>query len=224
MKEVKKKKIKIKLIIIYCLSVLFLILCIHIVIEVIVANTNNRPPSILGISVSYVPTASMEPTIKTGDYVMFTSTSFDKVNVDHIIVYYSKDNDIFIIHRVVEKFSDYLITKGDNNPIADQERVLPEMICGRYVTTLGFLSIFQGGINSNIIFFILIVIFVLMIIMQALSAYLKSKSDKLKEEQEKKKELVREELRKQILEEELAKIKEAKLKEEESKEKDPSNS
>ena len=67
MEETKDKKFKIKSFIGYTLSILFLVMCLYIVIEVIVANSNNRPPSVFGLSVSYVPTASMEPTINSGD-------------------------------------------------------------------------------------------------------------------------------------------------------------
>ena len=55
----------------YVVSMLSILLCLYITIEVINANTNNRPPKIFGLSVSYVPTPSMEPTIKTGSYIMF---------------------------------------------------------------------------------------------------------------------------------------------------------
>lgn len=212
--EENKKKISVKKIIGYSLSLLCLILCLYITIEIIVANNNHRPPNILGISVSYVPTQSMEPTIHSGDYIMFTKANFEDVNVNDIVIYYSNDNDIFIVHRVIEKYSDYLVAKGDNNPISDTEKVLPAMVCGKYLTTVSFLNIFQGGINSNAIFFILIGIFVIMIGMQVAQYYIKSKSDKLKEEKEKKKKDAMEELRKEILEEELRKLREAKEKNE----------
>ncbi len=209
--EEKKKKIKKKTIITYIISFLCLALCLYITIEIISANSNKRPPNILGISVSYVPTNSMEPTIHTGDYIMFTRVGIDDVHNGDIIIYRSEKSDIFIVHRVIEISSNengkYLITKGDNNPSADSEKVYAHMVCGRFVTTLSFMGIFKGGINTNIIFVILVVIFVLMIAMQVFSIVMKSKNDKLKEEREKKKELLPGELRKEILAEEIAKIK-----------------
>ena len=221
MEEVKKKKrSKKRTIITYVISFLCLALCLYIVIEIINANSNNRPPSIFGVSVSYVPTDSMEPTINKGDYIMFTKANFSSVSEGDIIIYRSS-KDIFIVHRIVDRGVDskgaYFITKGDNNPVADTERIYASMICGKFVTTLSFMALFNGGINTNIIFAILVVIFVLMIGMQGFSIYMKYKNDKLKEEQEKKKSILREELRKEILAEEIAKMKEAK-KEEEKKE------
>ena len=191
----------------YIVSFLCLILCLYITVEVIVANTNNRPPSVFGVSVSYVPTESMEPTIEAGDYVMFTKVNFDDVKVDDIVVYKSSD-DGFIIHRVIEKNSDYLICKGDNNPLEDKEVVTSSMLFGRYVTTLGFMQIFTGGINKNLIFFILILIFILMMIMQGVSIYIKSKTENVKKKHDEEMNLLREELKKEILAEELKKLRE----------------
>ena len=201
------KKGSIKNIVGYVISFLCLILCLYITIEVIVANTSNRPPSVFGVSVSYVPTESMEPTIEAGDYVMFTKVNFDDVKVDDIVVYRASDNR-FIIHRVVEKTNDYLVCKGDNNPIEDKEVVTPSMVYGRYVTTLGFMQIFTGGINKNLIFFILIAIFILMMIMQGVSIYIKGKTDDVKKSHDEEMRLLREELKKEILAEELKKLKE----------------
>ena len=205
----KKKKGLVKTIIEYSLSFLCLFLCLYITIEVIRANTEGRPPRIFNISVSYVPTASMEPTINSNDYVMFVGADFNSVAVNDIIVYKSNTENKYIIHRVIEKYEDYLITQGDNNPIPDSEKITPDMVYGRYVMTLGLMStIFSGGISQIIIFIILVVIFVIMIIMQMVSIVIKNKTEKLKNDIEAEKEQLREELKKEILEEELRKIKE----------------
>ena len=201
-----KQESKIKRIASYVISILCLVLCIFITVEVIAANTQGRPPRVFGVSVSYVPTESMEPTIKAGEYVMYTKTSFNDVNVDDIIVY-KNSNDMFIIHRVIEKNSDYLIAKGDNNPVEDTENVTSDMVYGKYVMTIGILSIFSGGISKNLIFFILIIIFVIMIGMQIVSIVIKNKTDEVNKNIEEKKQVLIEQLKKEILEEELAKLK-----------------
>ena len=162
-KEKKEKKEPLyKKIIGYVVSMLCILLCLYITIEVINANTNNRPPRIFGLSVSYVPTPSMEPTIMTGSYIMFVQADFDSVNEGDIVVYYNDTEAKYIVHRIIEKNEETRIikTKGDNNSIADDIEVKPEMIYGKYLTTLGFMAIFSGGINQNLIFFILIIIFV----------------------------------------------------------------
>ena len=86
-----KKEPLYKKIIGYVVSMLCILLCLYITIEVISANTNNRPPRIFGLSVSYVPTQSMEPTIKAGEYIMFKQADFDSVEEGDIIVYYNSE-------------------------------------------------------------------------------------------------------------------------------------
>lgn len=204
----KKKKGLVHSIIEYILTFLSLLLCIYITTEVIVSNIEDRPPRIFNLSVSYVPTGSMEPTITSSSYVLFKKISFDDVEVGDIIVYKSNEQDKYIIHRVVEKYNDYLITKGDNNIISDTERITSDMVYGKYIMTLGFMSIFSGGISKNIVFFILIIIFILMIIMQIISILVKNKNEQIKKDIEIEKEKIKEELKKQILAEEIEKIKE----------------
>ncbi len=220
----KAKKTKKSTIIGYIVSILCLLLCLYITIEVIVANTNNRPPRIFNISISYVPTESMEPTINAGSYVMFTGVNQDNIKTgtgsileNHnnkdgdIIVFYNQKEDKFIIHRVVgiEEDNDgrYFITWGDNNIRTDELKVRDNMVYGKYVTTLGFMSIFSGGVNTNLIFFILVGIFVIMIAMQVIQVVLKNKTESVKKKAKIDKEALREELKKQILEEEIAKLK-----------------
>ncbi len=191
----------------YIVSFLCLFLCLFIVIEVIVANVNNRPPRVLGYSISYVPTRSMEPTIMAGDYVLYKKASFDDVEVDDIIVYKNSD-DVFVIHRVVEKFDSYLICQGDNNPIEDSDKIIDSMIFGKYIKTIGILSIFSGGISKNLIFLVIVLIFIVMIVMQVISIVIKNKTEKIKHDACEERKLMLEQLKQEILKEELAKLKE----------------
>ena len=238
MKKEKKPLTRKKLIfsiIGYVISFLCLILCIYIVTEVLVANNNKRPPRIFNLSVSYIPTGSMEPTIHKGSYVLFTKTGYNSTKIDDIIVYYSSEESKYIIHRVigivkngelygdsryetyydsVDKTIDHLICKGDANALADKVNVTKDILYGRYLTELKFMQIFSGGINSNIIFIVILVIFFLVIGMQISQIILKQKADKAKEDAEKAKEDMLSELRRQVLEEELMKIKNSKNSEE----------
>lgn len=208
MKKPEQSQKSVGRIISYCISMLCLILCIFITVEVINSNRQQRPPRIFGLSVSYVPTASMEPTISAGDYVMYGKTDFEDVNVGDIIVYKSSSG-MFIIHRVIEKNTEYLTTKGDNNAISDTERITPDMVYGKYIMTIRFLSIFSGGISKNLVFLILILIFTAMIVMQIISIVLKQKTEKLKKDSEADRKLLLEQLKKEILEEELEKLKQS---------------
>lgn len=235
MDENKKKKwLSTKNIILYVLSMLALVFCIYIVSSVIVANAQRRPPRIFGLSISYVPTESMEPVINSGDYVLFRQASYNEIKVNDIIVYYNKPQNKYIIHRVVAKYVDgvveskidgydsminlveteeknYLVTKGDNNGnVTDKIAVTNKLVYGKYLTVIGFMSIFSKGINQSFIYFILIAIFIVMIVMQTISIIIKKKADEAKKENENKeleKQKMLEELRQEILEEELAKLK-----------------
>ena len=228
----KEKKNKIGTIVSYVLSMLALVLCIYIVSAVIVGNTQRRPPRIFGLSISYVPTESMEPVISKQSYVLFGATSYDSCNLDDIIVYYNSKEDKFIIHRVVGKVVDgvletsakyyndrtinlvstteknYLIMMGDNNNnTTDSIAVTSNLVYGKFITGLSFMNIFSGGINQNLIFFILIGIFVITIGMQTAQVLLKKKTDEAKKKNQQSREQMLEELKQEILAEELAKLK-----------------
>ena len=76
--------------------------------------------------------------------------------------------------------------------------------------TLGFLSIFSGGISKNVVFTVLILIFLIMIIMQIVSIAIKNKADEIKKNTEEEKQLMLEKLKQEILAEELEKLKQQK--------------
>lgn len=190
------------------LTAVFFILCICIIFEVIIAGAEGRTPRFFGYSVSYVPTESMEPTIHANSYVLSHSTSFDKVDVGDIIIYKSETGR-FIIHRIIAKTSEYIICQGDNNPIADSEKIYPDMVRGEYIKTIKALGIFSGGVNQNLVYIGLTALFVILIITQIASMAIKSQTDALKKKAEqntKDKEILLQEMRNQILAEELEKL------------------
>lgn len=189
----------------YIFSIISLICCILITVEVISASNEARPPKIFGYSVSYVPTPSMEPYIMAGDYVLFKETTFSECGYNDVIVYRS-ESGMYIIHRIEEVHDGYFIVKGDNNVLPDDEHVTPEKVYAKYVTTIEALSIFSGGISKNAIFFILIIIFIILIGMQIASIVIKEKTDEINKETETEKKLLLERMRNEILQEELEKL------------------
>lgn len=185
------------------LTILSMALCLYVAIEVIVASNQNHPPRFFGVSISYVPTDSMVDTIQPGEYVLFTKVDAEDVQVGDIIVYRSKEGPMagnYIIHRVIEMKDGYFVTKGDHNPVADEEKITPDMVHGRFVCVLGFLSLF----NRNVIFVFLFIVFLLFVVLQAVSVYLKYQKEKIKSDN---KQIDLEKLKKEILEEELEKLK-----------------
>jgi len=212
----KEKKTKKSSIVLYFILGILLFLFAYVFTQVLVANINKRPPRVFGLSVSYVPTESMEPVIHKGDYVIFKSASFDDVQEQDIIVYYNpeginpetKTKGIYIIHRVIKKYDTYLETKGDNNMSADSIDVTKDLVIGKYIGKADFLkTIFSNGINHYIIYTIIIILLVVFFTLQIISILIKMKKEKLIEEKEKEKNLLREQMKNEILKEELEKLK-----------------
>lgn len=191
------------------LTILCMALCLYIAIGVIVASKQQKPPSFFGISISYVPTDSMEDTIMTGDYVLFKKADYEDVGKNDIIVYRSKEGPMagqFIIHRIIEEKDGYFVTKGDHNALADTEKVTPDMVFGKFVTVIGFLNIVSGR-NRNAIFVFIIIIFIILIGLQVTSMVLTYKKNQRKKENTLSQDDI-EQLKKEILQEELARIRE----------------
>lgn len=203
----EKKKIKKSNIVLYVITSILITLCLYIGISVFVGNVNNRPPRVFGLSFSYVPTKSMEPEIMAGDYVIFSNISFDAVQTGDVVVYYNQGEDKYIIHRVVEKTTDYLVCKGDNNPSIDDVKVTKDILFGKYIGKADFLKIFSGGVNRLAVYIVIVVLIILFFVLQIISYIVKSKQEELKEAREEEKNLLREEMRNEILKEELEKLK-----------------
>lgn len=179
-----------------------------------IALSKNQMTSFFGYSISYVPTDSMEPTIESGDTVLIKKCDFDDVKIGDIIVY--KNDNKYIIHRVV-RFDDdgSIVTKGDNdytNPVEDDVRITRENFYGKYKKTVNYLNFSSIVKNRNYILPICILVFVGIIISEAISIAKtiseknKKKIEELKETQmqalkEKMKEEMREELEEKIKEE-----------------------
>lgn len=90
----------------------------------------------LGYSLNHVVSASMEPTIMTGDFVITKQVDFEDIKVGDIIVYKYEFKDgepVAIIHRVYDKQENYLLTKGDNNLLFDPYVIRPEDVRTRVV-------------------------------------------------------------------------------------------
>ena len=151
-------------------------LCFYVSFKTVVAIKNDLPVSIFSYSISHVPTNSMENEIMAGDYVLFKETTFGEVDENEIIVYKSKNGDMagkFIIHRVIEEHNGYFITKGDNNPLPDEEHITADMIVGKYVKVVNFV----GWINNNktLLVAILMTFVFASIMLQYVTNYMKKK-------------------------------------------------
>lgn len=109
----------------------------------------------------YKPTSimsnSMSPLIKRGDIVILEEKSLEELNnlKKYDIISYRLKN-IIVIHRIIaiEKHNNNIlyITKGDNNNMADKEKVKPEQINGVVkfkIPKLGYPSIWLNEFLRN---------------------------------------------------------------------------
>src|SRR5687768_15891962 len=71
---------------------------------------------------------SMYPLCRDRDVVFFKKTGFNRLKVNDIVVFQSGRK--YVTHRLVYKNSNYVITKGDNNPYPDP-KTHPAQIIGR---------------------------------------------------------------------------------------------
>ena len=78
-------------------------------------------PTPMGI----VTSKSMVPTVGLGDIVFLQPAAIEEIKIGDIIAFHAPPDETTVIHRVVRvlRFPEkiYLITKGDANPVTDQE-------------------------------------------------------------------------------------------------------
>jgi len=116
----KKKKELIKNIIL----IIIVLVSVQIGWQILKLTLNTQIP------LAYVPSRSMEPTLKVGDLVVIKGVSPQEIKEGSIIVFYVPghygEDEYRIVHRVIKivNLGEELgfETKGDNNPISDYYR------------------------------------------------------------------------------------------------------
>ncbi|BBE42907.1 signal peptidase I [Conexivisphaera calida] len=82
---------------------------------------------------------SMLPALHTGDLALVVPTSVSSVPLGDVVVYRSPMG-IFVIHRVIERGSGYVVVKGDNNPFPDPWDVTNSMLVGRVFAVVDYIG------------------------------------------------------------------------------------
>lgn len=127
-------------------------------------------PNILGIYGFTVSTGSMEPAIKTGDYLISRKVKSDNIKIGDIITFIEEDT--IITHRVSDIINDnedvMFITKGDGNNVEDDTTVIDENVICKYVfkvPILGYILDYFKYMNpiSKVVILLTICLFYLFI-------------------------------------------------------------
>jgi signal peptidase I len=119
-----------------------------------------------------VASQSMLPTLNVGDLIIVQGASPGEINAapmtGDIIVFKRSNNDL-VVHRAIEKINGadgYLfVTKGDNNPNPDPEKVEGDAIKGRVVARIPWVGNFALLLHSqqNIYLFTTVIIILIVI-------------------------------------------------------------
>lgn len=102
------------------------IFCVSVTIILLSAISiyKDGTPSILGYRILRVASASMEPTLMTGDFVLAKIVKEPSdIEEGDIVTYLGKEKLHTITHRVIDISDEGYTFKGDNNPSKDSEVV-----------------------------------------------------------------------------------------------------
>ncbi len=83
---------------------------------------------------------SMYPTIQSGDFVVYRSTSFSDLQVGDIVVFQDNFTGERVCHRIVELDNNRAKSKGDNNRFRDRGFISNNNLIGK-VTHIGGKSV-----------------------------------------------------------------------------------
>lgn len=125
MKQKTKSKSK-KVNVILVMSVVFFLISLFLKMNC----PSNKPIQPFGITILNVMSDSMKPTFEKGDKIVVKKQK--DYEVGDIITYIDNDKNL-ITHRIIEKYEDGFITKGDNNNTEDKEKVRKNQVLGKII-------------------------------------------------------------------------------------------
>ena len=97
-------------------------------------------PRVVGLYPYVIQSSSMEPTIHTGA-VAFIDQREEDIQVGDIIAFHHpSDEEIVVVHRVVEIHESQFRTQGDANEAPDSEEISLTNLVGRYRFSIPYLG------------------------------------------------------------------------------------
>lgn len=156
-------------------SAIIFVICLALLAVVIItpkSEKGSKVVNIAGYSIMTVLTGSMEPDYKVGDIVIVKKTVTDELKVKDVITFYSNDPTMegqIVTHRIIditeENGQRLFETKGDNNQIADLEKVEEEDVIGKVQGRVPYVGKAANFMQTNRTAFFLIVILPMLVIM-----------------------------------------------------------
>lgn len=144
--------------IIMIVLIIFFIICFSSIVYQKKVLKNNMP-NLFGFVGGTIVSASMEPNIMIGDYVIAKANG--GYDVSDVVLF--KRGNAYIAHRVVEVHDDYIVTKGDNNETVDVD-IPKDTVVGPVVKVFsGLGSLFMLLSQYKILVFIIFVLIVILI-------------------------------------------------------------
>lgn len=177
------------------------ILCGYVLIN----TARGKPVNIFGRCVLKVVTGSMEPSIRTDDFIIVEKTDTAELSVGDIISFYSDQEDIkgkLVTHRIVGINDDGSFeTKGDANLISDRVTANPDKIVGKYTGKARFFIWVSSFASPRKLLMILIIIPVAIAAIFEIRSVTKIgkqlREEKRKQAEESKQRLIRQEIEKE---------------------------
>ena len=114
-------------------NIVFLACMGILVLAVIYGVQNYKDPDhafLLGYKVQVIKSDSMAPELVVNSLIFVKNEPYDTVKTEDIIVYKTEDGK-YICHRVTRITEEGLITKGDNNRVADDHVVTSANFIGK---------------------------------------------------------------------------------------------
>lgn len=152
-------------IIIYILYMIIVPFIIYDVIFIIKTISNpNKTPDIMGIKTFSIVSESMQPTINVNDIVIVKDSN--DYHIEDIITFII-DNET-ITHRIInietDENGEYVYTtKGDNNDVADENKIKKNQIEGKYIFKIPKIGKIFNILKNKFIFETIIIVLLIIL-------------------------------------------------------------
>ena len=155
--SVNKKILNVLKKILVVLMIIFIIFFCYILYQKKVMKVGM--PNLFGYTGGAIVSGSMEPNIHIGDYVIVDVNG--KYNVGDVVMF--KRGNVYIAHRVMNVYDDYIITKGDNNETEDVE-IPKDSVVGPVVKVIRGFGSFTTLLSKYKFLVLIIVILVIILL------------------------------------------------------------